>query len=78
MNHHRPRGHRDGWRARARRDSEWPEATGTDSEIESARYIAFLQISMNPVRLSVNVTSVTPLPIMTLTLPPARFGVPTS
>src|ERR1043166_8945372 len=38
----------------------------------------FLHTSKNPVRLSVNVTSVTPLPIVTATLPPARLGAPSS
>ena len=54
-----------------------PSAPGVTENVKFPRPGPCLQISRKPVRLSVNVTSVTPVPIVTSTLPMARLAVPT-
>ncbi len=51
-----------------------PRLPGLTEKLKLPCTSPVLQISRKPVRLLVNVTSVTPLPIVMLALPPARLG----
>src|SRR5882757_9061143 len=55
-----------------------PSPPGLTEKLKLPCTSPVLQISRNPVCLLVIVTSVTPLPIVMLALPPARLGAPSS